>query len=899
MKKIFILLFALSTALVSNAQQPHRCGADHMHQHLRNSDPEFNQRAEDYNRQIRELIAANRENRVDGDVVVIPIVFHIIHNWGIENISDEQIFDQVRILNEDFRKLNEDTADVIDFFKPIVADSKIEFRLAQRDFEGNCTNGIDRIASTETYVGNDGSKLNPWPRDRYLNVWVVNTMEDGVAGYAYYPSAVPNGISALRDGIIIRHNYIGSIGTATPSLSRALTHEIGHWLNLQHVWGDNNNPGIGCGDDDVEDTPLTAGWDNCIQLNNNVFNCGSTQLNADYTYTFDGVTLTSGQEDPTALPVISDGNLTLGQVKAVGVSANPSSSGRFAYTNWEQSDNINLNKYYEFSITSDLGTSMTIEDIRFSVRRNGAGPVKYAVRTSANNYASNLSATITSNPNVSVAGNVFTFNVDDAFTTDINGSRITLSGASFTRVRNNTVTFRIYAWGAENELGSFEIDNLVFNGNYGSIENIQNYMEYSYCSNMFTEGQAERMRAALDLPLAGRSTLYTQQNLEFTGVENNPIEGCYPKTDFYAERIITCVGTPVQFFDHTQNSTATEHAWDFGDGITSTLRNPVVTFTTPGWKTVTYTSSNEYGTASKTKAAVYVASTPNYQSGLIQENFSNEQIFNNNFIVRNLDNNSSRFQWTSTSGYNDLGCVFINGFDMDESLIDSGDQDLDELYMPALDLSDYFGTGATFSFAYSYASRAVSTADMTDFLIVQTSADCGETWQNRTPQGSTSAQITGTNLVSAGSYNSFFTPTSVADWRTVTYTLPNTLYEENVLFRFIFGTGSYPNNLYIDNFAISGNVGIDELTAGNESFKLYPNPTANTAQVEFSLTESQDVTISVTDLSGRLVYNQLFASRNTGVNNIELPLENLTDGMYMVTIRTNNTSVSQRLVVRK
>jgi hypothetical protein len=94
-------------------------------------------------------------------------------------------------------------------------------------------------------------------------------------------------------------------------------------------------------------------------------------------------------------------------------------------------------------------------------------------------------------------------------------------------------------------------------------------------------------------------------------------------------------------------------------------------------------------------------------------------------------------------------------------------------------------------------------------------------------------------------------------------------------------------------------VGIDELTAGNESFKLYPNPTSTSAQVEFSLTESQDVTISVSDLSGRLVFNQLFASRNTGVNNIELPLENLTDGMYMVTIRTNNTSVSQRLVVRK
>lgn len=905
MKKIFTILFALVASIGATAQHiQHRCGADHMHHRLRNEDPEFQQRAEDYNRQLRELIANNRQNR-DGEeeeIIIIPVVFHIVHNFGIENISDEQIFDQMRILNEDFRKLNADTSEVIDFFKPIVADSRIEFRLAQRDFAGNCTNGIDRVASIETYIGDDGSKLNPWPRDRYLNVWVVNSMENGVAGYAYYPSAVPNGTIALRDGIIIRHNYIGSIGTGSPGTSRALTHEIGHWLNLQHVWGDNNEPTLNCGDDDVLDTPETAGFDNCSQLNNDYFNCDSQPFAAANAYTFSSVTNTSGSEDPTENFQFDNDKVVLGQFKAVGLSENSVAPERFAFKNWptteDETPGLDPNRYYEFTISTDLGTSMTLTGIRFQVRRNGLGPRKYAVRSG--NFSSNLQASVSPlNANLSASQGVFTFVNDVASPSNQGGTLITLSGAAFTTVRNNTITFRIYAWDAESAEGTFEIDNVEFLGSFGSIENIQNYMEYSYCSVMFTEGQKERMRAALALTLAGRNNLYSQSNLEFTGVINNEVAGCWPKADFYPERPVTCLGEPVIFLDYTQNSTATEHFWDFGDGGTSTERNPEVTFWTPGWKTVTYTAINEFGQGTKTKAALYVIPEQNYQSGLITENFSDQNLFNQQFIVRNLDNNSSAFQWTNETGLNDLGCVKLNAFDMDASLIDTGNNDIDELIMPAVDLSNYTGSGATFSFNYSYATQAANIADVTDQLIVQTSRNCGVTWQDRTPIGATSASITGTSLVTAGSFSSSFVPASSSDWRTVTYTLPNTLYEPNVLFKFVFRTGDYPNNLYIDNFAVSGTVGIDEVNAGAGDFYIYPNPANDAARVEFSLKDNQDVNIMITDLSGRIVYSDLLQNRAAGMNNVELPLNNFADGMYMVSLRTNNNTVSQRLIVRK
>ncbi|MDP1746441.1 MAG: M43 family zinc metalloprotease [Bacteroidota bacterium] len=193
-------------------------------------------------------------------IYTIPVVFHIIHQGGVENISDAQVFDAMRILDEDFRMLNSTAANTVSAFQSDAADCEIEFRLAQKDPNGICTNGIDRILSTETTVGDDGSKLNPWPRSKYLNIWVVKSMSSGAAGYAYLPgSAFPS-----VDGIIILSTYIGSIGTGTPTRSHALTHEIGHFLNLLHPWGNTNDPGVDCsGSDNVTDTPPTEGWTSC------------------------------------------------------------------------------------------------------------------------------------------------------------------------------------------------------------------------------------------------------------------------------------------------------------------------------------------------------------------------------------------------------------------------------------------------------------------------------------------------------------------------------------------------------------------------------------------------------------------------------------------------------------
>ena len=106
-------------------------------------------------------------------VVTIPVVFHILHQYGHENITDYQLMDAMVILNEHFQKLNNDTINVIPEFQPLMGDAKIEFKLAAIDPNGECTNGIEHIYTHEANLTDDNSKLNQWPPDRYLNIWVT------------------------------------------------------------------------------------------------------------------------------------------------------------------------------------------------------------------------------------------------------------------------------------------------------------------------------------------------------------------------------------------------------------------------------------------------------------------------------------------------------------------------------------------------------------------------------------------------------------------------------------------------------------------------------------------------------------------------------------------------------
>jgi hypothetical protein len=191
------------------------------------------------------------------DVVIIPVVVHVLYNTPDQNISNEQIRSQIKVLNEDFRKKNRDAAYVPSAFKNLAADSHIEFRLATKDPSGLSTNGIVRKSTSVTAFSLDDNIKssidggdNPWNRDEYLNLWVGN-LSGGVMGYASAPGSAPE-----TDGVVIKYTAFGS----TPNLKspynkgRTTVHEVGHWLGLRHIWGDAD-----CGDDKIDDTPPQSG----------------------------------------------------------------------------------------------------------------------------------------------------------------------------------------------------------------------------------------------------------------------------------------------------------------------------------------------------------------------------------------------------------------------------------------------------------------------------------------------------------------------------------------------------------------------------------------------------------------------------------------------------------------
>jgi PKD repeat protein len=255
MKKLVLLLLSFGV-INSYAQNVIKCYSHENHEEILNNDPQARQRYEALEQYTQDYVKEHPQGDASRATRVIPVVFHIIHQYGAENISKEQILDQIRILNEDFQRLNADTNETPSGFKAIAANANLEFKLAQKDPNGNCTDGIVRVYSPLTNAVNprDNVKaLSYWNSTKYLNIWVVKEIYNSaggsgiILGYAQFPGSG----AAATDGVVLRSDVVGSIGTSSfNNIGRTATHEVGHWLNLRHIWGDAN-----CGSDLVSDTP--------------------------------------------------------------------------------------------------------------------------------------------------------------------------------------------------------------------------------------------------------------------------------------------------------------------------------------------------------------------------------------------------------------------------------------------------------------------------------------------------------------------------------------------------------------------------------------------------------------------------------------------------------------------
>jgi PKD repeat protein len=646
----------------------------------------------------------------------IPVVFHVLHVNGVENISDEQIMDALALLNRDFRKQNADTATVHSDFAGMPADIEVEFVLATKAPNGTCFKGITRTYNTISYDGSDGGNQvdaivagndvfqGNWPGNKYMNVFICGEI-GGAAGYTTNPSGWSG--SQMTNGIWILHDYVGSIGTSSVGTSRTLTHEVGHWLNLSHTWGSNNNPGTATScsgnGDQVQDTPTCIGVSACL-LNSNT--CS------------------------------------------------------------------NDNAYWGF-------------DIR---------------------------------------------------------------------------------------------------------DNVENYMDYSYCSKMFTEGQRTRMRTALQSTNTGRANLWTTANLNAVGA-NGVLYLC--KAEFTADKTTICNGDEIAFSDDSYNVANTwtwtitpATGWSYSNGTSATSQNPTIVFDTPGLYTVQLTSSD--GTLSDSEIKnnfIHVlntaASLPFWEGFEDYSSLSNIQTWD---VFTSSANNA----WTieSTTGFSGAKCAKLMNFGQ-------GTANIDELISSQIDLSTVPSTG-TVTLSFRYANRKVLTANY-EYLKVFISGDCGADWiQRKTIQGNQLSSLTSTTS---------WKPSSQSDWVTVHMTnVTSTYFTDKFRVKFRF-EGEGGNNVYLDDINLYNGSPSNELVTGIvehssiSHLEMYPNPTDDELNVSFDLPNADDLTISLIDLSGKVIQKHLVKAKE-GKNLVMMNTQELAAGMYQLLILGSNGQKTLPFIVK-
>lgn len=241
MKKTISIFLLMSAFQLLKAQTHVPCLTDEMHKQMQALDPSLKQAQIESENKLRALkYSAGKSSSIK----YIPVVFHVIHKWGMENVSQAQIQDAIRVLNEDFRKqTGTNGAKSTD---PLAADMQYEFRLAQFDPNGKPTNGVNRVYSLQTDNARDNAKsLSVWDAKKYYNIWVVNSIQNTtgttgsiVLGYAQFPYMLSK--KPGTDGVMLCANQVGTIevGATDNQLGRTLTHETGHWTGLYHTFQD-------------------------------------------------------------------------------------------------------------------------------------------------------------------------------------------------------------------------------------------------------------------------------------------------------------------------------------------------------------------------------------------------------------------------------------------------------------------------------------------------------------------------------------------------------------------------------------------------------------------------------------------------------------------------------------
>lgn len=438
---------------------------------------------------------------------------------------------------------------------------------------------------------------------------------------------------------------------------------------------------------------------------------------------------------------------------------------------------------------------------------------------------------------------------------------------------------------AEASFGCDTTANTCTNDNPDLPDMIENYMDYANdeCMNIFTLGQSDVMNATLD---DIRDVLHTPANLIATGTDGTPAVACAPVADFYANNTMICEGDLVNFEDNSYNGTIDSRAWSFptGNPNTSASSSPNVQFDTPGFHNVSLTVTNTEGSDTKTvNSYIYVSpENASYSNWHFYQDFESDNT-NNEWLIFNEGNITTTWQQVSNTAYSGSKCMKISNH--------SGNTQgaVDNLILQSIDMSAITGTPfLRFKLAHVQRPGSQFSSPSEDQLKVMISTNCGKTWQTRYNKS-------GADLATAGTSNSAFTPNSQSQWEEIVVNLNSFAAQDNVLIKFE-ATSDEGNNLYIDDINITGPVGIEEAVSEND-FSVFPNPSDNTAFINFTLNNDDNVELTLNDITGKTVTTIINSKLNKGDHTVVINKNELNaSGIYFLNLKTTNSIIVRKIL---
>jgi PKD repeat protein len=447
----------------------------------------------------------------------------------------------------------------------------------------------------------------------------------------------------------------------------------------------------------------------------------------------------------------------------------------------------------------------------------------------------------------------------------------------------------------------------------GKRPNIHNIMDYASCPIMFTQGQTDKMRFTLGSSTANRNSLVGNRNLAIVGYLNetytvNPTNTndttfaytvapnaiCGPVADFYANRAKSCQGQAVVYNSTTfNNTTGLSYSWTFDGGApaTSTLATPSVVYAIPGNYSTTLTVTNAVGTSTKVRSPFPSVSWHADQGSYpASEGFETAAttVMPAGWSIVNKDYGTLSWE-TANYGSNSTKCMVLPNANYVNM---AGPGDVDILETSQYNLSNV--TNLSISYDYSYARKIGGTGDAFTF---EYSTDCGGNWNTIGSTPSTT-QMSATG----GTLSAPYVPFNQSKWVTKTYVssaLTAIANKPDVKFRFVFSNTSMANaqNLYLDNFNITGTVGMSEL-ANTIGLNIYPNPTSSSSTLEFNSPVDGKAVVSVFDVTGRVVEEATFNAPAGDMTKYQVNRNStLRSGVYFINLDLNGQKVTKKLIV--